>query len=306
MTIRIRGLPASFGISKPIRRAHDDRVRGDPVVHGREPVPYSGAVHRSTHHRLGTSCRQPQARREPSAVAQGPSTTLSPRSSCAAGGTNRCVCWAVRTRSCVKEKCSFKSKGVVNPVVFRRCVARSSRNCCEEVTGGTARVHHEAAEMPREVAGGACARDLTHAQECPVLSGLPPKGRGGLLGPSMNQNRSTFSNATALTPWTTPSTNARIPRVQCRGRHPVGDAQDDRLRLRAQETLQASTDRRGVGRRSCSTRVTAARSSPFSVTQWNLRVSFISNIFQPVNVTIFVKMAYGRRAATRSPLITFL
>ena len=39
--------------------------------------------------------------------------------------------------SCVKEKCSFKSKGMVNPVVIRRCVAKSSRNCCEEVTGGT-------------------------------------------------------------------------------------------------------------------------------------------------------------------------
>ena len=73
----------------------------------------------------------------PSAVAQGPSTTPSPRPSCAAGGTNRCVCWAVRTRSCVKEKCSFKSKGMVNLVVIRRCVAGSSRNYCEEVTGGT-------------------------------------------------------------------------------------------------------------------------------------------------------------------------
>ena len=35
----------------------------------------------------------------------------------------------------MKEKCSFKSKGMVNPVVIR--VARLSRNCCEEVTGGT-------------------------------------------------------------------------------------------------------------------------------------------------------------------------
>ena len=38
-----------------------------------------------------------------------------------------------------------------------------------------------------------------------------------------------------------------------------------------------------------------------SVTRWNLRVSFISNLFQPENVTIFVKVAYGRRAATGSP-----
>ena len=29
------------------RRAHDDRVRGDPVVR-REPVPHSGAIHWST------------------------------------------------------------------------------------------------------------------------------------------------------------------------------------------------------------------------------------------------------------------
>ena len=42
----------------------DLETRG-PVVHGREPVPHSEAVHRSTHHPLGTGCRQPQARREP-------------------------------------------------------------------------------------------------------------------------------------------------------------------------------------------------------------------------------------------------
>ena len=35
----------------------------------------------------------------------------------------------------MKEKCFFKSKGMVNPVVVR--VARLSRNCCEEVDGGT-------------------------------------------------------------------------------------------------------------------------------------------------------------------------
>ena len=37
----------------------------------------------------------------------------------------------------MKEKCSLRFKGMVNPVVIRRCVAKSSRNCCEEVTGGT-------------------------------------------------------------------------------------------------------------------------------------------------------------------------
>ena len=47
------------------------------------------------------------------------------------------------------------------------------------------RVHHEAAEMAREVAGGVCPRDLFHAQEYPVLNGLPPIGEGGILGPGL-------------------------------------------------------------------------------------------------------------------------
>ena len=42
-----------------------------------------------------------------------------------------------------------------------------------------------------------------------------------------------------------------------------------------------------------------------SATPWNLRVSFISNLFQPENVTIFVKMAYGRRAATHLLVLVF-
>ena len=42
------------------RRAHDDRVRGDPVVHGREPVPHSGTVHRSAHHSLRPAPRRYQ------------------------------------------------------------------------------------------------------------------------------------------------------------------------------------------------------------------------------------------------------
>ena len=125
------------------RRARDDRVRVDHVVHVREPVPHSGAVHRSTHHPLGTGCRQPQARREHQRR-----------------GTRAQYC-------CVKEKCSFESKGMVNPVVIPKCVARSSRNCCEEVTGGTSLVHHEAVEMAREAAGDAFPRDLLHAQRVP-------------------------------------------------------------------------------------------------------------------------------------------
>ena len=42
-----------------------------------------------------------------------------------------------------------------------------------------------------------------------------------------------------------------------------------------------------------------------SVTPRKLRVSFISNLVQPENGTIFVKMAFKRRVATWSPL-TFL
>ena len=39
--------------------------------------------------------------------------------------------------------------------------------------------------MAREVAGGAYLRDLLHAQEYPVLNGLPPRGEGGILGPGL-------------------------------------------------------------------------------------------------------------------------
>ena len=46
-------------------------------------------------------------------------------------------------------------------------------------------MHHEAVEIAREVAGGACPRDLLHAQEFPVLNGLPPTGEGGILGPGL-------------------------------------------------------------------------------------------------------------------------
>ena len=53
-----------------LRVLHEDQDQRDletrgPVVHGREPVPHSGAVRLSTHHPLSTGCRQPQARREP-------------------------------------------------------------------------------------------------------------------------------------------------------------------------------------------------------------------------------------------------
>ena len=80
----------------------------------------------------------------------------------------------------MKEKCFFKSTDMVPSMVVRRCVARSSRNCCEEVTGGTS-----------------------------LCTMKPPQ----------------WHDATAFTPRTTRPTNARIPRVQCRGRHPRGRRQ---------------------------------------------------------------------------------
>ena len=98
MTIRIRGAPRIFRDLETDRRAPDDRVRGDPVVHCCEPVPHSLAVHRSTHNLSARAAANHKPVVNPSAVAQGPSTTPSFRSSCAAGGTNRCVWWATRTR----------------------------------------------------------------------------------------------------------------------------------------------------------------------------------------------------------------
>ena len=114
------------------RRAHDDRVRGTPSFTG--PSQSRTATCTILSARAAAS-HKPVV--NPSAVAQGPSTTPSPRSSGAAEGTKRCVCWAVRTRSSVKEQCSLRLRGMMKPVVIRRYVARSLRNCCEEVTGGT-------------------------------------------------------------------------------------------------------------------------------------------------------------------------
>ena len=162
------------------RRAHDDRVRWDPVVHGREPVPYSGAVHRSTHHPLGTGCRQPQACCEPQrrgTRAQAPLPRPGrPAPRGGRRGTKRCVCWAERTRSCVKEKCSFKIERDGEPVVIRRCVARLSRNCCEEVTGGMSLCTMKASKW-HERCLEVLARATSSTHKSTLSSnGLPPTG----------------------------------------------------------------------------------------------------------------------------------
>ena len=75
-----------------------------------------------------------------------------------------------------------------------------------------------------EVLAGATSsthRSTLSSMVCHQQAKVEFSGQGFL--DSMNQNRSTQFNASALTPWTTPSTNARNLRVHCRGRHPCGD-----------------------------------------------------------------------------------
>ena len=173
---RIRGLRASFGISKPIAGRMMTAFAGTPsftAASQSRTVGPSTAPHTTLSARAAAN-HKPVV--NPSAVA-----APLPRSSCAAGGANRRVSWAVRTRSCVREKCSFKSKRMVNPLV-----PQVRRQVIEELLWGShwrnVDVHHEAVEMAREVAGGACPRDLLHAQEYPVFDGLPPTSEGGILG----------------------------------------------------------------------------------------------------------------------------
>ena len=90
MTVRIRGLPASFGISKPIAGRMTTAFAGTPsftaASQSRTVGPSTGPPHHSLSARAAAN-HKPVV--NPSAVAQGPSTTPSPRSSCAAGSTNR-------------------------------------------------------------------------------------------------------------------------------------------------------------------------------------------------------------------------
>ena len=73
---------------------------------------------------------------------------------------------------------------MVNPVVVRRCVARSSRNCCEEVTGGTSLCTMKASKWhERSLEVLARATSSTHKSTCPQLSAT--EGEGGILGPGL-------------------------------------------------------------------------------------------------------------------------
>ena len=85
----------------------------------------------------------------------------------------------------MKEKSSFESKGMVNPVVIRRCIARSSRNCFQEVTGGTSLCTTKPSKWhERWLEVLARATSSTHKSTlCPQWSAT--EGEGGILGPGL-------------------------------------------------------------------------------------------------------------------------
>ena len=69
----------------------------------------------------------------------------------------------------MKEKCSFKSTDMVNPVVIRRC--QVIRNCCEEVTCGTSLCTVKPSKWhERWLEVLARATSSTHKRTCPQWS----------------------------------------------------------------------------------------------------------------------------------------
>ena len=108
-------------------------------------------------------------------------------------------------------------------------------------------MHHEAVEIERQVAGCACPCHFLHAQEYPVLDGVPPTSEGGIFGPGLLGLDELVVKETKI--------GARNRRHQptrgfcvfntgdCTS---VSDAKDDRLRLCTQKTVQPSADRCGA------------------------------------------------------------
>ena len=90
MTIKIRGLPASFGISKPIAGRTTTAFAGDPT--------------RGQSRTVG-----PSTAPRTSAVAQGSSTAPS-QVVLRRAGSQPAHLLGGTDKNCVKEKCSFKSK----------------------------------------------------------------------------------------------------------------------------------------------------------------------------------------------------
>ena len=121
MAIRIRGLPASFGISKTTAGRMTTAFAGTPSFAASQ----SRTVGPSTSPHTTLSARAAANHKpvvNPSAVAQGPSTVPSPRSPCAAGGTNRSL-------GEVLLQVERGGEPRRDPQVRRQV------NCCEEVTG---------------------------------------------------------------------------------------------------------------------------------------------------------------------------
>ena len=122
MTIRIRGLPALFGFSKPIAGGMTTAFAGTPLF---TAASQSRTVGPSTAPRTTLSVQAADNHKPvitPALWHKGPAPLPRQGRPAPQEGPNLRVCWAVRTRSCVKEKCSFKSKWMVNPVMIRRCV----------------------------------------------------------------------------------------------------------------------------------------------------------------------------------------
>ena len=148
---------------------------------------------------------------------------------------------------------------MVNPVVIRRCVARSSMNCWEQVTGGTSLCTMKQSTLPPRTRVPSPRWSATNKRRWSSRARGSWPRRAGREG---DQNRSTQSTTTALTPRKTPSTNARIPRVQYWGRHLRGRRLECPPSSSHPENPATVRGSLRCGRRSrtnCSTRVTATR-----------------------------------------------
>ena len=130
-------------------------------------------------------------------------------------------------------------------VALERRVVDPTGSVIEELLRGShwrdVPVHHQAVEVAREVAGGGRPRDLLRAQEHPVLNSLPPIAGGGILGPGLLclDEPLKKTKVGARNPTQQPRLNEPSPQPTRGFRMfnvgeapPVGDAKDDRLRLR--------------------------------------------------------------------------
>ena len=213
MTIRIRGLPASFGISKLIAGLMTIAFAGTPSFPAASQSRIVGPCTTLANHKPVVN---------PSAVAQGHSTTQVVL--CCEeyqlvrllGGTNKELCDGE-----VLLRAERDGEPRDDPQVRRQII--------DELLRGSHRrnvpVHHEAVDRWLEVL--ARAASSTHKS---TLSSMVWNSRARAswplrTGQEGDQNHSTQTTATALTSWTTPSTNARIPRVQNRELHLRGRRQ---------------------------------------------------------------------------------